>query len=420
MCLRVIFAAVILLSIPCAAQDTAEAALPVLRDSKVQSALRFIKQNEPKVLEEQIRLSEIPAPPFQEAKRALAYKKRFEELGLKNVRIDFAGNVLGERPGRAPKPHLVFSAHLDTVHPPETDVRVKRDGSILRGPGIADDARGLAVLLGVIESMNHANIVTQGPITFAGTVGEEGLGDLRGVKHLFNEEFKGRIDRFISIDGAGLTITNRGVGSFRYRVTYFGPGGHSFGSFGVANPIHAMGRLIAKIADFQVPDKPKVTFNVGRIMGGTSVNTISPSATAEIDMRSVDPKELRAIDEKFRAAVKLALSEENERWKNRGKIDVQLEMVGNRPGGVTPANSPVTRAVISVTQAIPGGENGSLRESSTDANIGQSLGIPSLTIGGGGASQGAHSPREFFDSTHSYLGTQRALLVAIALAGELH
>jgi tripeptide aminopeptidase len=409
------------------AQQTATAvtsqAAALLKDAKVQSALQFLQRNEPKLIEEQVRLSEIPAPPFQETKRALAYKKRFEELGLKNVRIDKVGNVLGERPGRLARPHLVYSAHLDTVHPPETDVRVKREGTILRGPGIADDARGLAVLLGVVEAMNQAGIVTEGPITFVGTVGEEGLGDLRGVKHLFEEELKGRIDRFLSIDGTGLTITNTGVGSFRYRVKYFGPGGHSFGSFGVANPIHAVGRLIAKIADFEVPARPKVTFNVGRINGGTSVNTISPSATAEIDMRSVDIKELKAIDEKFRNAVKLALSEENERWKNRGKLDVQLEMVGNRPGGTTAAAHPVTRSVIAVTQALvpPVSEQddqATLREGSTDANIGMSLGVPSITIGGGGRSQGAHSPGEYFDSTGSHVGTQRALLVAIAMASD--
>ena len=195
-----------------------QAADRVASDPKVRRALEFLQQNEAWVLEQQVRLTEIPAPPFQEATRALAYKQAFQELGLKNVRIDKEGNVLGERPGRRARPHLVLAAHLDTVFPEGADTRVKRDGALLRAPGIADDGRGLAVVLGVIRGLEQAGLETEGSITFVGNVGEEGLGDLRGVKHLFDQELKGRIDRFISIDGTGLGIVNVGVGSYRYLV----------------------------------------------------------------------------------------------------------------------------------------------------------------------------------------------------------
>ena len=215
----------------------------------MKAALAQVQANEPKLLEEQIRLCEIPAPPFKEQKRGEAYRDLFKSLGLRNVRIDAVGNVLGERPGKAEKPHLVFTAHLDTVFPEETNVKVTREGSVLKGPGIGDDCRGLAVVLGVIRALDAAKVQTPGTITFVGTVGEEGLGDLRGVKHLFNTELKGKIDRFVSVDGTGYGITHIGVGSKRYRVTFKGPGGHSYGAFGRVNPIHALGRAIDAISE---------------------------------------------------------------------------------------------------------------------------------------------------------------------------
>ena len=283
----------------------------LLKDASVSAAVAAVKTNEPWVLEEQVRLCEVPAPPFKETARGKAYAQAFRDLGLKNVRIDKAGNVLGERPGAAAQPHVVFSAHLDTVFPEETNVRVTRLGSILKGPGIGDDCRGLAVVLGVIKAMADANVQTEGSITFVGTVGEEGLGDLRGVKQLFDGELKGKIDRFVSIDGTGLGITHIGVGSKRYRVAFKGPGGHSYGAFGLANPIHALGRAIAKIGDFQVPTEPKTTFNVGRVGGGTSVNSIAFEAWVEVDMRSADAASLQSVDANFHKAVDAALEEEN-------------------------------------------------------------------------------------------------------------
>ncbi len=397
-------------------QDTYGA---LLKARDVANALEAVKANEAWVVDQQISLCEIEAPPFKEQKRADAYKAVFESLGLKNVRIDRAGNVLGDRPGTGRGPHLVFSAHLDTVFPEGTDVNVTRSGpsgALLKGPGIGDDCRGLAVVLGVIRAMNDAGVSTPGPITFVGTVGEEGLGDLRGVKELFGGELKGRIDRFVSVDGSGYGITHVAVGSRRYRVTFKGPGGHSFGSFGNANPIHALGRAIDAISDFTVPSSPKTTFNVGRVGGGTSVNSIAFEAWMEVDMRSVSAEALQALDARFKTAMLAALADENARWQGRGAITADVALVGDRPAGRIPDDEPVVRAAVGVTRAL--GLPVTLDEGSTDANVPINLRIPAITIDGGGRGTGAHSLDETFDTTDSWKGTQRALLVALALAGR--
>jgi acetylornithine deacetylase/succinyl-diaminopimelate desuccinylase-like protein len=386
----------------------------LLQDAALKAAVDRTKRDEPRVLEEQVRLCEVPAPPFKEARRAEVFRQAFQSLGLRNVRIDSVGNVIGERPGLEARPHLVFSAHLDTVFPEETRVQTSRSGAILKGPGISDDCRGLAVLLGVIRAMNESGVQTPGTISFVGTVGEEGLGDLRGVKHLFNAELKGRIDRFVSVDGAGLGITHIGVGSLRYRVAFKGPGGHSYGAFGIANPVHALGRAIARIGDLQVPRQPKTTFNVGRIGGGTSVNAIAAEAWMEVDLRSSDRAALTALDAGFQKALDVALAEENERWSNRGRLTLEKTIVGNRPAGRTAADAPIVQAALSVTRAL--GLQASLDEGSTDANIAMSLGIPAITIDAGGSASGTHSLDETFDSTDSWQGTARALLLAAALA----
>jgi tripeptide aminopeptidase len=388
----------------------------LLKDPSIRAALEAAKANEPEILDYQVRLSEIPAPPFQEAKRAEAVRQIFSQLGLQNVRVDAVGNVLGDRPGLSPRPHLVLAAHLDTVFPEGTDVKTTRKGSLMAGPGIGDDARGLAVVIGVVRALNQANVQTQGSITFCADVGEEGLGDLRGVKHLFNESMKGAIDAFVSVDGSDLGITNVGVGSHRYRITYKGPGGHSFGAFGLANPIHALGRAIAKIADFQVPLKPKTTFNVGRIGGGTSVNSIPFEAWLEMDMRSSDNSALNTVDAKFHQALGQALAEENARWNSRGKLTLEKQQVGDRPAGRTPEDSTIVQRALSVTRAL--GASAELGEGSTDSNIPMSLSIPAVTIGGGGKGTGAHSLTESFDSELSWQGTQRALLLAVALTSK--
>ncbi len=392
------------------AQDPSD----LLQEAAVKAALAAAKNNEPQSIEEQVRICEIPAPPFKEGQRAQELKRLFERLSLKNVYIDKAGNVIGTRSGAALHPNLVFSAHLDTVFPEGTNVKVTREGTVLKGPGVGDDCRGLAVMLATIRALNEANVRTPGTITFVADVGEEGLGDLRGVKNLFHDSLKGQIDKFISVDGTGLGIAHIGVGSMRYRVAFKGPGGHSYGAFGMANPIHAMGRAIAKIADFEVPANPKTTFNVGRVGGGTSINAIPFEGWMEVDMRSADPASLKALDEKFNAAVRAAADEENRRWNDKGKLTVSAELVGIRPPGQTPANSPIVQTALSVSRAL--GIQEILREGSTDSNIPMNLGIPAITISGGGTGTGAHSLNEAFDTKDSWQGTQRALLLAIALA----
>ncbi|HEX6975144.1 MAG TPA: M20/M25/M40 family metallo-hydrolase, partial [Vicinamibacterales bacterium] len=386
----------------------------LMQEPAVKSAIDRVKRNEEQVIDDQLRLCEIPAPPFMEQARGEALRRAFTAAGLKNVRVDAVGNVIGDRPGLAPRPRLVFTAHLDTVFPEGTKVVPSREGSILKGPGIGDDCRGLAVLLAVIRELDAAQIQTPGTITFVATVGEEGLGDLRGVKHLFNNELKGQIDRFVSVDGSGLDITATAVGSLRYRVTFKGPGGHSYGAFGLANPVHALGRAIAHIGDLQVPSSPKTTFNVGRIGGGTSVNSIPFEAWMEVDMRSADAASLKAIDAGFHKAVDRALAEENERWNNNGRLSVEKKLVGDRPAGATPRNAAIVQAAVSVTKAI--GEEPVIGEGSTDSNIAISLGIPAVTVDGGGNGSGAHSLAEQFDATDSWKGTARALLLAVALA----
>lgn len=369
---------------------------------------------EPWVVEQQIALCEVPAPPFKEQARAEAYRVALQQLGLRNVRIDAVGNVRADRPGTGPRPHLVFSAHLDTVFPEGTDVRVRREGTRLIGPGIADDCRGLAVLLGVVRALDEAQVATPGPITFVGTVGEEGLGDLRGVKHLFADPSMPAIDRFVSVDGGGVQITNGGVGSRRYRVTFTGPGGHSYGAFGLANPIHALGRAVAAVGAFQVPAQPKTTFNVGRIGGGTSVNAIPSEAWMEVDLRSEHAGTLGELDARFRAAVAAAVAAENGRWPASTPVTADVRLVGDRPAGRTADTSAIVRAAASVLRALD--MPVSLETSSTDANVAMAAGVPAITIGGGGTDVGTHSLEEAIDLAGSAAGTRQALLMAIALS----
>jgi tripeptide aminopeptidase len=401
-----------LVAVPvCAQNPVAE----LLKDPSLSSARDFVRQNEARVIEEQIELTEIPAPEFKESVRGLAVRRKFEALGLRNVRVDRVGNVIGERPGLSARPNLVLAAHLDTVFPEGTDVRVRREGPVLRAPGIGDDGRGLAVLLGVIRALDAAHVQTRGTITFVANVGEEGLGDLRGARELFAATLKGRIDSFVSIDGTGHGITNVGVGSHRYRVTFHGPGGHSFGAFGLVNPIHALGRAVGRIAELQVPLQPKVTFNVGRIGGGTSVNSIAAEAWFEVDMRSSDAAALASIDASFQKAVEEAVKDEQARWNN-GRLTVDAQLVGDRPAGQTPPTSAVVQTAVALNRAL--GFEVVLGEGSTDANVPMSLGIPGITVGGGGQGSGAHSPVESFDTADSWKGTERVLLLAVALAGR--
>jgi tripeptide aminopeptidase len=306
-------------SAPLAPQvEAAYAAL--LANAAVTKALEQIKADDARTLEEQKRITEIPAPPFKERVRAQYYLKRMQDVGLSDASIDAEGNVVGIRKGTAGKPKLVVSAHLDTVFPEGTDVKVKEKDGILYAPGIGDDARGLAALLSLLQAMTTHDLKTVGDIMFVGTVGEEELGDLRGVKALFREHKD--IDGFISIDGLNVTrIVNRATGSHRYEMTFKGPGGHSFQEFGLPSAIHAMGRAIAKISELETPSEPKTTFTVGTVRGGTSVNAIAGEARMTVDMRSNDTEQLLKLEKKVLGLVNEAVAEENRRWKS-DKISV--------------------------------------------------------------------------------------------------
>lgn len=383
------------------------------RDAAVSRALEYLRDSEAETLDEQVALCEIPSPPFGEVARSEAYRERFADLGLANVRIDGEGNVLGEIGSGAPL--VVLSAHLDTVFPASTDVTVRREGSLLIGPGIGDDCRGLAVVLAVARALQRFEIEPAGTLVFVGTVGEEGPGDLRGVKRLFSETLAGRVDYFISVDGAGDTITRAAVGSNRYEVTFRGPGGHSWGAFGMPNPIHALGRAIAKLSAFEVPSDPKTTFSVGLVEGGTSVNSIAFATTMTVDLRSESPAALAELDEDFRAAVDEALAEENARWDSDVELSVDVVSVGVRPAGEQPRSAAIVQAALAAAEQL--GFEAPTNASSTDSNIPMSLGIPAVTIDGGGAGRGSHSLDESFDTTNSHRGTQWALLLALTLAG---
>lgn len=396
---------------------TAQASVSVPREHPaVKSALDAIQRDNAWTLEQQVSICEIPAPPFKEAVRAAEMKRRFEALGLSNVHLDSIGNVIAERRGKGAGPTVAIAGHLDTVFPEGTDVTVKKSGTLLTAPGIGDDCRGLATVLAVARAMQNAKIETPGTILFIANVGEEGPGNLRGVRYLFRKPPM-KIDYFISVDGTGLGLTTGGVGSQRYLVQYEGPGGHSYGAFGMANPIHALGRAIASIAEFKVPTDPRTTFNVGKVSGGTSVNTISPLGAMEVDMRSESPAELAKLDAQFNAALKTALREENARWPNaRDTVSLTLIDMGIRPAA--PVNDTSFIALTALAAGKSLGFTAPTGASSTDANLPLSLGIPAITIDGGGIGRGAHSLTESYDDgAEGFKGPQWALLIVSALAG---
>ena len=387
----------------------------VAADPRVQQGLQEIAAAEPETLAEQVRLTEIPAPPFQEQRRAEYYLEQMRQRGLADAYIDSEGNVIGVRRGTGDGPLFVIAAHLDTVFPLETDVSVEmRDGRYY-APGISDDGRGLTALLTLIDTITRNNIPTVGDIMFVGNVGEEGQGDLRGIKAIFRDHPD--IDGFVSIDGSGLTrMTTGGTGSRRFAVEFTGPGGHSFSAFGLVSAIHAMGRAITKIGDLQVPETPRTTFTVGTVTGGTSVNSIAADAMFELDMRSNDAAELARLEARVREVTQAAVQEENARWNNNGEITVNFRLIGDRPTGGTASEQPLVQVAALAFQAV-GSPLEALRISSTDSNIPMSLGIPAITIGGGGSSGGEHAPEEWYDPTNSHLGPQLALLLTLGLVG---
>lgn len=387
-------------------------------DPLVKKMFTEITRLEPETRRDHITLTEIPAPPFKETERAKAFASMLEAAGVDTLWLDPVGNVVALRRGTSGKRNVVVDAHLDTVFPEGTDVKVKFSGDTLKAPGIGDDTRGLAALLAGLKALNRAAIKTDANVYFVGTVGEEGLGDLRGIKHLFAQKTF-PIHSHIALDGVGIGgIVNSAVGSIRYRAAYLGPGGHSYGAFGLANPHHALAKAIAYFTDEAnefVKSGVKTTYNVGMIGGGTSVNAIPFESWLEVDMRSESPERLAGLDAIFRNAVEKALKAENSVKRMGEDLTVKLEKVGDRPSGSIPGTSPlVQRAAASAAHlgAVP-----MVAASSTNSNIPLSLGIPSVTIGSGGKAGGAHSLDEWWLNENGEVGIQHMLLVLLAEAG---
>lgn len=401
---------------PCSAQTRDITSLA--NSAAIQRAFRAIDGLAPTTLADHLRLTEIPAPPFMENQRAAAFAGMLRDAGADSVWIDEVGNVLALRRGRAGGRTVALDAHLDTVFPEGTDVTVRRRGDTLVAPGIGDDTRGLAVVLTIVRALNQADLQLDADVLFVASVGEEGLGDLRGVKHLFAEGGPG-IDAWIGIDGVDpRRIVHRGLGSHRYRVTMRGPGGHSWGAFGLGNPHHALGIAIQKFAaaaDPYTSDGPRTSYNVGRIGGGTSVNSIPFESWMEVDMRSVSPERLAGIDAVFQQAMRDGLAEANRLRRSGDSLTVEVELIGDRPSGELSLDTPLVQRALAATRYFDLEPTTTI--SSTNANIPISLGIPAITIGSGGAGAGGHSLGEWWVDDNGALGIKKALLILAAEAG---
>ena len=390
----------------------------LLASPEVGRVLRFFEKNADAITDEQIRICSIPATPFGERQRAEYLAEKFASLGLTEVEIDEEGNCLGLLKGSSPSPLLVVSAHLDTVFGPETDFTVVRSGNRLLAPGIADDGCGLAALIALARAFYTEKLRTEGSILFVGTVGEEGEGNLRGVRYLLTRgRWASKVDAFLSFDGPGVDrITNRALGSRRYRVEISGPGGHSWGDFGLPNPVHALGRAVAKLAGYPLPREPRTTFNVGRIEGGASVNAIPEKAAMDVDLRSGADAELQRLDSFFRRAVRQAADEENaNRRPGDPLLELKVDLIGERPSGETPVDSTLVELAVEATKIL--GIEPRLDQSSTDSNLPISLGVPAITLGAGGTSGSSHTLAEWYDPTGRDLGLKRALLVMLGVVG---
>src|SRR6266550_4148148 len=392
----------------------------LLAHERIRAARHHVERTDEVTLARQAALSAIPAPTGAEGRRAARVAELFREIGLSDVAVDHAGNVHGwlGRNGERSAP-VVLAAHLDTVFGAEVDVAVERRGQRLEGPGISDNARGLAALVAVAEAMVAARVPTTRPILFAATVGEEGSGGFAGVKHLFNgkrETGNGKPVAFIALDGAGLDrVIHRALGSKRYHVTCRGPGGHSWAAFGVANPANAVGRAAALLADLPTQQAPRTTCAVVRLGGGTGLNSIPQEAWLDLDLRSEDPRALAQLDVTVRAALERAADDENRR-RTAGSppLRVEIQLLGDRPSGMTPRAHPLVQAAVAVNRAL--GRDAELASASTDANVPIALGIPAIALGAGGKAGDAHLATEWYENIEGALGIVRALLVTATMA----
>ena len=383
----------------------------LLANPRVAAALDHIDRHDRDTLADMEAVTSIAAPSGNESARGEWLAGRLREAGLTVQAPDAVGNVCALRPGSDDSPPVVLAAHLDTVFPADTDLTVRHTAGRMESPGIGDNGRGIAALVRIACALHGAAVSTSHPILFVGTVGEEGAGDLRGVKHLFAD-----LDAaaFIALDGAGADrIVNRAVGSRRLRVTCNGPGGHSWVDRGTANPVHALASAIAAVTG--VARYPESSLSVGRIEGGTGVNVIPARAVIDVDIRSESGAEIHRIEVTLRQALDLAVREANgERATGTRELDYDVVVTGDRPGGETPVESDIVQAAIAATTRL--GCDPELSSSSTDANVPISLGIPSVAIGGGGETGGMHTTAEWYSNKEGAAGIKRALLLALLIA----
>ncbi|MYM75392.1 M20/M25/M40 family metallo-hydrolase [Duganella sp. FT134W] len=384
----------------------------------VKQALAYIEKNEPVTQTNMLAINAIPAPTFAEAARASDYAARLKAAGLADVRIDEAGNVIGTWRGSGKGPVIALAAHLDTVYPAATDLTVHEKDGRLYAPGIADNGRSLAAMLTIVHAMRDAGVRTEGDVLFVANVGEEGLGDLKGVKYLFSQ--RKDIKAFVGLEPAlgtdGDPVTYIGTGSRRFKVTLHGPGGHSYEGFGLPSAVHAAGRVIARIDDVRVPSQPKVTFNVGVVQGGQSVNSISAEASMLIDIRSADAPLLAKVEQQIKAAIQQGVDDTNQRWNSKA-ITADVVLIGDRPAGQMAVDALIVRTALAAAkvQGRPALLDG---PHSTDANLPMSLGVPAITMSGGGSSGGYHSEKlEWWSAKNAHTGPQNVLLTILGLAG---
>jgi acetylornithine deacetylase/succinyl-diaminopimelate desuccinylase-like protein len=396
-----------------------------LNNPAVKAAQQFIDEDHDRIVREIIAITEIPAPPFKEAGRANVFARMMRESGLSSVEMDAEGNVIGLRrgsgSGNGNGPVIAIAAHLDTVFPEGTDVRVRRQGNRLAAPGVGDNSRSLAVLLGIIRALNRARVQTTSDILFIGNVGEEGPGDLRGVRYLFQRgPYRDRIRMFISVDGAGggADIVTGALGSRRYHVRFRGPGGHSYGAFGIVNPAYALAKAMDKISRMTVPSTPRTTFNVGLLGGGTSVNSIPGEAWMDVDLRSESAQELKRLSDEFLKLVRAAADEENlERSTSQGRIEVDAKVIGERPTGSVSSDAFIVQAAAEAVRRF--GMQPSYSTGSTDSNIPISMNIPAITIDSGGFGGRPHAIDEWIDvdKNASVRGINLVMTTLLAIAG---
>jgi tripeptide aminopeptidase len=390
---------------------------------EVRSAFNWFRAREPQLVQWQMEMARIPAPPFGESARAEWLAERFREVGLDDVRIDDVGNVFGTHPGFG-KRHIALSAHIDTVFPANTPLNIRQQGSRIYGPGVSDNGAGVTAMLAIASLLRTVRIRHAMPFVFIGNVGEEGEGDLRGMRHIFSTpRWKDSIAYSLVLDGAGAdTIVAEALGSRRFEVIVRGPGGHSWSDFGAPNPIVILAKAVETFTATPVPTTPKTTFNIGVIRGGTSVNSIPESASMKVDIRSTSMTEMERLEQALRLALNRAAEEETLTAEVRSSaqrrpsgVNCEIVVIGNRPAGELQPNARILQVIRAVDGQLSNAAQ--IQRASTDANVPLSLGLEAIAIGGGGSGGGAHTLQEWFDANGRELGLKRILLTMLGLAG---